>query len=484
MTIALHESPRASIPAHRQRGLRKHSLLALGALGLAPLAALGLIAFQLARTSEVPSTIAAGTLEQAPLSSAPLPLYDAPWLAAVGKAADDPITRFVASRGIAPATIDYRIAPGDTLLSVLSDHRVRGEDAQALIAALRAAGLASELKMRPRQALTLSLGGAVTKRDPRPLLSASLRLDAETRVDVARDTTGTYGVKRARIELQRREVLARGIITQSLAANAADAGVSYGLIAKFADIYAFDVDFQRDIKTNDTFEVYYTQYVAPDGEIDPAKGEILFSRLSYNGKVKGFYRHAAADGTADYYDENGKSARTFLMRTPVEGARISSSFGMRKHPILGFTRMHKGVDFAAPVGTKIFAAGAGVVELAARNGSFGNYVRIRHDSGYKTAYAHLSRYAAGIRSGTRVTQGQVVGYVGMTGTTNGPHLHYEVLQANAQINPMSVKVPTGRKLAGSELDRFHREVARIALALKANPTGQFAFNGGTGWGAR
>ncbi|MFO1186338.1 MAG: M23 family metallopeptidase [Alphaproteobacteria bacterium] len=338
--------------------------------------------------------------------------------------------------------------------------------------------------MRPRQALTLSLGGAVSKRDPRPLLAASLRLDAETRVDVTRDGNGAYNVRRAHIELARREVLARGIITQSLAATAGEAGVSSMLIAKFADIYAFDVDFQRDIKANDTFEIYYTQYVAPDGEVDATKGEILFSRLSYNGKVKGFYRHAAADGTSDYYDETGKSARTFLMRRPVEGARISSSFGLRKHPILGFTRMHKGVDFAAPTGTKIFAAGAGIVELAARNGSFGNYVRIRHDNGYKTAYAHLSRYGSGVRAGARVTQGQVIGFVGMTGTANGPHLHYEVLQANSQINPMSVKVPTGRKLAGAELDQFRHEVARITLALKANPAGQFAANGGMAWGAR
>lgn len=484
MTIAFHPSPApAAHSLSRRRAVQKNSLFALAALSFGPLAALGALGFLLTRTSE-PAAPAPAVAQYGGATTAPLPIRDMPWISAALAPGDDPITRYMASRGVAPATIEYRVAPGDTLLSVLSDHKVRTEDAQAVIAALRAAGLSSELKMRPRQALTLGLGGAVSKRDVRPLLSASLRLDAATRVDVTRNAGGDYTVRRAQIELQRREVLARGVITQSLAATATNAGVSSTLIAKFADIYAFDVDFQRDIKANDTFEIYYTQYVAPDGEIDTTKGEILFSRLSYNGKVKGFYLHAAADGTTDYYDETGKSARTFLMRTPVEGARLSSSFGMRKHPILGYTRMHKGVDFAAPTGTKIFAAGAGVIELAGRNGSFGNYVRIRHDSGYKTAYAHLSRYAPGIRTGQRVSQGQVIGFVGMTGAANGPHLHYEVLQANAQINPMSVKVPTGRKLAGAELAQFRREVARIALALQGNPASRFAANGGTGWGAR
>src|SRR5262249_10158648 len=156
----------------------------------------------------------------------------------------------------------------------------------------------------------------------------------------------------------------------------------------------------------------------------------------------------------DYYDENGRAARAFLMKTPVEGARISSGFGMRLHPILGYTRMHKGVDFAAPQGTKIFASGAGTIEMAGLKGGYGNYIKIRHDSGYETAYGHMRAFARGMKAGIRVAQGEVIGYVGMTGEATGPHLHYEVLQSGTQINPMSVKVPTGRKLGGPELEQF------------------------------
>jgi murein DD-endopeptidase MepM/ murein hydrolase activator NlpD len=457
-------------------------LIAIGLLALLPLAALLVVTLQLVRTTapQGAPTIAIGALGSGDDQLGLAPLRRAPWMDGVtsslrsGRA--DPIDLYVATRGIAPTTVSYSIAPGDTLLSVLADHQVRGEDAQAFIAALRSAGLRSELKMRPRQNLTLDLGGAITNRQARPLLGGSLRLGPERRADVDRDSAGAYHATIAFIELTRREVSARGVITQSLAADAAEAGVSYPLIAKFADIFAFDVDFQRDIQPDDSFEVYYAQYVSPDGEVDATKGEILFSRLSFNGKVKAYYRYASADGTADYYDAAGKSARTFLMRTPIEGARISSRFGMRRHPVLDYSRMHKGVDFAAPSGTKIYAAGSGVIKLAGLKSGYGKYIRIRHDSGYETAYGHMKALARGIRPGVRVAQGQVIGFVGMTGLATGPHLHYEVLQRGAQINPLSVKVPTGRKLAGLDLERFHREVERIDLSMRVGPAGQFASN--------
>jgi murein DD-endopeptidase MepM/ murein hydrolase activator NlpD len=457
--------------------------MAIGFLALLPLAALVLINFQLVRTT-APGGASTIAVRQPSSGDRQLGLTlrrSAPWTdtfaAAPRSGRDDPIDQYLAQRGIAPTTVSYSVAPGDTLLSVLAEHRVRGEDAQAFIAALRSAGLRSELKVRPKQNLTLDLGGAITKREARPLLGGSLRLDPERRADVDRDSAGVYHATIAFIELTRREASARGVISQSLAADAAEAGVSYPLIAKFADIFAYDVDFQRDIQPDDTFEVYYTQYVSPDGEIDTTKSEILFGRLSFNGKMKAYYRYASADGTADYYDATGKSARTFLMKTPVEGARISSRFGMRKHPIKDFTRMHKGVDFAAPTGTKIYAAGSGVIELAGPRSDFGKYVRIRHDSFYETAYGHMSAFARGIRPGVRVAQGQVIGFVGMTGGATGPHLHYEVLQRGAQINPLSVKVPTGRKLAGLELERFRREAERIDLSMRMGPAGQFASNG-------
>jgi murein DD-endopeptidase MepM/ murein hydrolase activator NlpD len=190
-----------------------------------------------------------------------------------------------------------------------------------------------------------------------------------------------------------------------------------------------------------------------------------------SGKTITLYRFKTNDdGITDYYDEKGQSVRKSLMRTPIDGARLTSGFGKRKHPVLGYTKMHRGVDFGARTGTPIMAAGNGVVEFAARNGGYGNYVRIRHNNSYKTAYAHMSKYGKGIRKGTQVKQGQIIGYVGTTGRSTGPHLHYEVHKNGTQINPLSVKLPAGRKLEGKMLTAFNatkenirREVAGVEL---------------------
>jgi murein DD-endopeptidase MepM/ murein hydrolase activator NlpD len=194
-------------------------------------------------------------------------------------------------------------------------------------------------------------------------------------------------------------------------------------------------------------------------------GKILYASLVTSGKTHALYRFTSpVDGSIDYYDERGQSAKKFLMRTPVDGARLSSGYGMRFHPILGYSKMHKGVDFAAPRGTPVMAAGQGTVDYASRYGSYGNYIRISHGNGYKTAYAHLNSFARGIKKGAHVRQGQIIGYVGTTGRSTGPHLHYEVLVANKQVNPMSIRVPTGRKLAGSELASF--AAARTAIGTE------------------
>jgi murein DD-endopeptidase MepM/ murein hydrolase activator NlpD len=391
---------------------------------------------------------------------------------------DDPIGEFVAELGVQPETIEYKVASGDTLLGVLDKLNVSSGDAQSVVRAIKSAKIDDEVRMKPKQRMVVELGGALNKRDPRPLIAAAIRLDAERTALIKRDVSGEYSASIAHQQLTQRITLARGVIATSLSGAAGDQGVPDAIIANFANIYSYDVDFQRDIHPNDTFEIYYTDYVSEDGEIAQGRGDILFTRLSFGGKTKSYYRYTLADGkTSDYYDATGKSARTFLMRTPVDGARISSAFGMRKHPVLGYSKMHKGVDFAAPSGTRIYAAGAGVVERASPYGGYGNYVRIRHDNGYSTAYAHLSRFGKGIKAGRRVAQGQVIGFVGTTGRSTGPHLHYEVLKANAQINPMSVKVPTGIKLAGAELTRFKAEVARIDLAMKDDPANQLASMG-------
>jgi murein DD-endopeptidase MepM/ murein hydrolase activator NlpD len=190
-------------------------------------------------------------------------------------------------------------------------------------------------------------------------------------------------------------------------------------------------------------------------------GDLLYARLTLSGRDLEAYRFMLPDGSVEYYDRTGKSLRKFLLRTPVDGARLSSRFGMRRHPILGYTRMHKGVDFAAPSGTPIYAAGNGKVTKAGRNGGYGNYVEIRHNGEYSTAYAHLSRFAKGMSPGQRVSQGQVIGYVGTTGRSTGPHLHFEVRRQGSQINPLKLKSVALGQLGGNDLERFKAEMARI-----------------------
>ena len=198
-------------------------------------------------------------------------------------------------------------------------------------------------------------------------------------------------------------------------------------------------------------------------------GNILYAAMTLGGTKTALYRYAD-DGFVDYFDSAGRSARKALLRTPIDGARLSSSFGMRKHPVMGYSRMHKGIDFAAGKGTPIYAAGDGIVERASRFGNFGNYIRLRHNSDYATAYGHLSRYAKGIHPGKRVKQGQVIGYVGSTGRSTGPHLHYEVLYNGKQVNPLSVKLPTGTKLAGKALAGFKAESERRYAQFVGAPT--------------
>ena len=206
-------------------------------------------------------------------------------------------------------------------------------------------------------------------------------------------------------------------------------------------------------------------------------GEMLYAAVSLSGTPIAMYRFDNGQGTVEYFNEKGESVKKALLKTPVDGAKISSGFGMRNHPILGFTKMHKGIDFAVPTGTPIQAAGDGTVEIAGFNGSYGNYVRLRHASGMGTAYAHMSRIATGIKPGKRVSQGQIIGFVGSTGRSTGAHLHYEVLRGNAQVNPLSVKMPTNVKLAGRELERFKTIKRDTDLLLaKIPPSTRLAAN--------
>ncbi len=244
-----------------------------------------------------------------------------------------------------------------------------------------------------------------------------------------------------------------GQITSSLYLAGVRANLPVPILAEFIRAYSWDVDFQRSIRKNDTFAVFYEAHLDGNGEI-VAYGKILFAELVLSGDKLPIYLFSLPDGREDYFDLTGRSAKKTLMRTPIDGARLSSNYGNRKHPILGYNKLHTGVDFAAPRGTPIYAAGDGAIDYIGRKGGYGKYIRIRHNGEYSTAYAHMKGFARSMKSGKRVRQGQVIGYVGTTGRSTGPHLHYEILKNKRAVNPMKVKMPSGEKLKGNNLETF------------------------------
>ena len=300
---------------------------------------------------------------------------------------------------------------------------------------------------------------------------------------ISHDTNGDWIAAALNARLTEGYRRVAGPIDTSIYETALKLGAGDQQVVDFASVFAYDIDFQREIHPGDSFEMVYQVYTDETGT--PVKaGDLVYAGLNGQALTRGFYRFTPPDdGETDYFDENGESATKFLMKTPINGARISSPFGQRKHPISGYTRLHKGTDFAAPTGTPVYAAGNGTVEWAARRGGYGNYIIIRHANGYKTAYGHLSRYAKGLRKGKRVRQGEIIGYVGSTGASTGPHLHYEVYIKGAPVNAMKLKLPTGRKLAESsdvmpaflatrnEIDgiRAHKGAGVLTVSLSGNP---------------
>lgn len=366
-------------------------------------------------------------------------------------------------------TKTLKVRSGDTLEKILD--RAGAERQQAYYATKSLSEVHNPRSLRVGQAVDVvleypvevndSAGGAEYVSDTPQLKSLSIETDVDETVSVALTEDGNYKPERILAQLDKGLERQGGTISSSLYVAAIDVGVPDSVIANLIGLYSYDIDFQREIRVGDEFEILYERYYDEAGNALKS-GNIEYASMTVQGRQKGYYRFKTPDdGITDYYDANGQSAKKFLMRTPINGARISSGFGRRKHPVLGYTKMHQGTDFAAPTGTPIFAAGNGVIERASPYGSYGNYVRIRHANGYKTAYAHMSRYGRGIKQGVRVKQGQVIGYVGATGRVTGAHLHYEVIKDGGKVNPLHIKVPTGRKLNGDILAAFEAERARI-----------------------
>jgi murein DD-endopeptidase MepM/ murein hydrolase activator NlpD len=356
------------------------------------------------------------------------------------------------------------VRSGDTLQDVLQRADVAGGDFNAAMVALREVFDPRTLRAGQHIDLFIEHGAAAEAQ----LVGLVFAPDVARRIEVARQADGGFRARDFEVPLTRRVARAQGTITESLYADAKAAGASDLVIAEIASLLAYTVDFQREIHPNDAFDIVFEQFLDPAGEIVKT-GDIYYVGFTPSGRNLAYWRYTppGEDEETGYYDAAGESARRFLMRTPVNATRISSGFSSaRRHPILGYTRAHKGTDFAAPRGTPIYAAGNGVVERSNVYGSYGNYVRIRHANGYQTIYGHLNAFARGIRAGARVSQGQVIGYVGMTGGATGPHLHYEVHLNGTAVNPMTIEAPTGRTLTEDEQPVF--EVERLMVdALRA-----------------
>lgn len=382
-------------------------------------------------------------------------------------AAAQPLSGQVLAAEAAPAasSVIIEVSSGDTLMALLTREGVSRQDAYDAVSALEEVFSAKDL--RPGQQLRLTfeepeeaLAAAGEEAAGPSLLALALQPSVDADVQVVRTADGSFNAAEQERPLRMELEAAVGVIDDSLFAAADNAGVPIPALIEMIKIFSFDVDFQREIQPGDSFEVLYEAYYDDTGSLAKT-GKIVFAGLTLSGKPLELYNYTPSSGFEDFFDLTGQSVRKALMKTPIDGARISSNFGMRKHPILGYNKMHKGADFAAPTGTPIYAAGDGVIEMAGWNGGYGKYVRIKHNGTYKTAYAHMSKIAKGVGKGTRVSQGEIIGYVGATGQVTGPHLHYEVHLDGKQVNPLGLKLPAGEKLAGTDLANFLAAAAEI-----------------------
>ncbi|MGN7437102.1 MAG: peptidoglycan DD-metalloendopeptidase family protein [Alcanivorax sp.] len=348
-----------------------------------------------------------------------------------------------------------KIRPGDTIAGALQGVGVSGAEAYRAVKAI--SKYYDPRMVKPGQAISIRVDPA----DEGVILSSlTMKVDSVKELVVTKDPHDRFQSEVLEKEVILKMKAAKASINSSLYASAARAGIPASVIAEMIRLYSYEVDFQRDIRQGDTVEILYETYETDDGDF-ARYGNVLFANLKVNGTKIPIYRYEEDNGRAEYFREDGMNLRNTLMKTPIDGARMSSGFGMRRHPVLGYNRMHKGVDFAAPRGTPIYAAGDGVIDKIGRNGGYGNYIRIRHVNSLKTAYAHMHKFAKGMSKGKRVKQGDVIGYVGTTGRSTGPHLHYEVLKSGKQVNPKSIKTSNRQKLAGSELEKFRAQMKVI-----------------------
>ncbi len=355
------------------------------------------------------------------------------------------------------AEFNYKIENNDSIGRILKKFRISDNEIQKIIEGLKKKKLTNIYAGRDLNIVLKKLDNG-----SHSILSVMYPINNTLSVEI-RKNKDLIEIKENILKLNRKEAVVKNTINNNLYSAAIEVGIEPNIIIEFARIYGFEIDFQRDIRKGDVFEIYYEKFL-DDKNIVRDTGKIIYAHMNVNNREINLYNYK--DKNEDgYYDISGKSIVKSLMKTPINGARLSSSFGMRKHPILGFNKMHRGTDFAAPTGTPIMASGSGTVTRARWCGGGGNCIKIRHNSTYETIYAHMSKFARGIKEGKKVKQGQIIGYVGSTGLSTGPHLHYEVVVNGKKVNSQKLKLPSGKILKSEAREKFELERIKIDLRL-------------------
>ena len=377
--------------------------------------------------------------------------------------------------------LNYDVKNGDTLVKILANIGANDADVFSIISAIK----------KNRANLNLTIGNNLTiiyrnrinensaedssekvndsenVDDSIVVTNLTIPLSVEENIVVSRKNDGTYDAREVKIKLLKYNSRYMGTIKNGLFVDGVESGISPNAMMNMINLYGYDIDFQRDIHSGDKFEMLVESFYDESGK-KVRDGNVLYSSLALQNRTIEIYMHKI-DDKIEYFDAKGNSIKKSLLRTPINGARVSSGFGMRRHPILGYSKMHKGVDFAAPSGTPILAAGNGTISFMGRKGGYGNYVLIRHNNDYSTAYGHASRFNRKLKNGAKVKQGDVIAYVGTTGRSTGPHLHFELLYRGGQVNPAKVKATSGIRLVGKELVRFENSKSEIDKYRKNTP---------------
>ena len=359
--------------------------------------------------------------------------------------------------------VEHKIANNDTINNILKNYGVPKNEINNVLNSLLENKVANNIKVNDIVNLTIDNSNMTVSK-------LGITISKTKKIELIRDyEKDIFKKKEIVTNLKKKIIFKEGRITQSLYRSASKQNIPANIIVEFARIYGFQIDFQRDIRKNDSFQIIYEVYEDENKKIFNT-GKIIFADLNLRNQSNTLY-YFDKKGNEGHYDLNGKSAKKALMKTPINGARLSSPYGMRKHPIDGFNKMHRGTDFAAPEGTPIMASGDGVVIKASWCGGGGNCVKIKHNSSYSTVYAHMSKFSRLAKTGNRVKQGQIIGYVGSTGKSTGPHLHYEVIFNGKKINSQTLKLPSGKTLKGKSREQFEikkikTDVLKSELILK------------------